>query len=116
MTAFTHAWQLLKSRTERDYPPMLQQGRAGTQTQHNPLNLESRMANPPGRVRSQAKQQAMAQILEGMKPQDNEMMESEDDMPMPSEEDMAMHRPQPNNKRTLAEDMAMAAIRAQNNR
>ena len=116
MTAFTDAWQLLKSRTERDYPPMLQQGRAGTQTQHNPMNMESRMANPPGRMRMQGKEAAMAQILEAMKPQDNEMMESEDDMPMPSEEDMAMHRTRPTNKPTLAEDMAMAAMRTQGNR
>ncbi len=85
MAAFTDAWQLLKSRTERGYPPMLQQGRAGTQTQHNPMNMESRMKNPPGRMRMQGKEAAMAQILEGMKPQDNEMMESEDDMPMPNE-------------------------------
>jgi len=116
MRIFEEAWNVLKARTERDYPPMLQQGRAGTQTQHNPMTRESRLDNPPGRVRSQGKQQAMAQILEGMKPQDNEMMESEDDMLMPSEEDMAMHRPQPNNKRTLAEDMAIAAMRAQGNR
>jgi hypothetical protein len=110
MAAFTDAWQLLKSRTERGYPPMLQQGRAGTQTQHNPMNMESRIKNPPGRMRMQGKEAAMAQILEGMKPQDNEMMESEDDMPMPNEEEMAMHRTQPTNKRTLAEDMAMAAM------
>jgi len=111
MAAFTDAWQLLKSRTERGYPPMLQQGRAGTQTQHNPMNMESRRENPPGRMRMQGKEAAMAQILEGMKPQDDEMMESEDDMPMPNEEEMAMHRTQPTNKRTLAEDMAMAAMK-----
>ena len=113
---FEQAWNVLKARTERNYPAALQQGRAGTQTQHNPLNMESRMANPSGKMRMQGKEAAMAQILEGMKPQNNEMMESEDDMPMPSEEDMAMHRPQPNNKRTFAEDMAMAAMRAQSNR
>jgi hypothetical protein len=67
-------------------------------------------------MRMQGKEAAMAQILEAMKPQDNEMMESEDDMPMPSEEDMAMHRTRPTNKPTLAEDMAMAAMRAQGNR
>ena len=112
MTAFTDAWQLLKSRTERDYPPMLQQGRAGTQTQHNRMNMESRRDNPPGRIRMQGKEAAMAQILEGMKPEDDEMMESEDlGESMPSEEDMAMHRTPPTNKRTLAEDMAMAAMR-----
>ena len=117
MTAFTHAWQLLKSRTERDYPPMLQQGRAGTQTQHNPMNMESRLENPPGRVRSQAKQQAMAQILDSLKPKDNHMLEGpEDDMPMPSEEEMRMHRTPSGNTPTLAEDMALAAMKVQGNR
>ena len=99
---------------------MLQQGRAGTQTQHNPMNMESRLANPPGKMRMEGKEAAMAQILEAMKPQDNEMLEPEDDgledMPMPSEEDMMRHKTHPTNKPTLAEDMAMAAMRAQGSR
>ena len=69
---FEDAWNVLKARTERNYPAALQQGRAGTQTQHNPMNMESRLANPPGRVRSQGKEQAMAQILESMKPKKGE--------------------------------------------
>jgi len=123
MTAFTHAWRLLKSRTERNYPAALQQGRAGTQTQHNPLNLESRMANPPGRVRSQAKQQAMAHILDSLKPNKNNVRDIDTaDINMlnsPSEaneEETRMYRTPSGNTPTLAEDMAMAAMRAQGNR
>jgi len=120
---FEQAWNVLKARTERNYPAALQQGRAGTQTQHNPMNMESRLENPPGRVRSQAKQQAMAQILDSLKPNKNNVRDidtADTNMLNPpseaNEEEMRMHRTPSGNTPTLAEDMAMAAMRMQGNR
>ena len=120
---FEEAWNVLKARTERNYPAALQQGRAGTQTQHNPMNMESRLANPPGRVRSQGKQQAMAQILEGMKPKKDDVrdvdMADTERLNPPSEADedeMRQFRPQRYNVPTMGDEMGMAAMRALMNR
>ena len=124
MRIFEKAWNVLKARTERNYPAALQQGRAGTQTQHNPMNMESRLANPPGRVRSQGKEQAMAQILEGMKPKKDDDIKDIDtadtEMMNPSseahEDYTHLFRPQRNNVPTMGDEMGMAAIRALMNR
>jgi len=119
MKVFEKAWNVLKARTERDYPAALQQGRAGTQTQHNPMTRESRLANPPGRVRSQSKQQAMAQILEGMNPQKDNVKDvdmADTEMMNPAseeldEEKIRQFRPQRTNIPKLGDEMGMAAMR-----
>ena len=116
---FEDAWNILKARTERNYPAALQRGRAGTQTQHNPMNMESRLANPPGRVRSQSKQQAMAQILEGMNPKRNDVRDidmADTEMMNPAseeldEEKIRQFRPQRTNVPKLGDEMGMAAMR-----
>ena len=121
---FEDAWNILKARTERIYPAALQRGRAGTQTQHNPMNMESRLANPPGRVRSQSKQQAMAQILEGMNPKRNDVRDIDvgDTGTMNpageeyDEDEMRRFKPQRSNVPVMGDEMGMAAMRALMNR
>tara|TARA_R100001460_G_scaffold1317_11_gene5111 strand:- start:2123 stop:2494 length:372 start_codon:yes stop_codon:yes gene_type:complete len=117
---FEQAWNVLKARTERNYPAELQQGRAGTQTQHNRMNMESRLDNPPGRVRSQGKQQAIAQILEGMNPKKDNVRDIDvgDTGTMNpageeyNEDEMRRFKPQKSNVPVIGDEMGMAAMRA----
>ena len=124
---FEKAWVVLKSRTNRDYP-FTPSGRAGEQTQYSPnftgntiplvgegvdktpTDTSSLGGKPMTSGERRAKEKVgMRQMMSGdsaLNPDDGE-----DDMPMPNEEEMDMHRTPPTNKRTLAEDMAMAAMK-----
>lgn len=130
MGAFDRAWTVLKSRTNRDYP-FTPSGRAGKQTQYSPnftgntiplvgegvdrtlTDTSSHGGRPiSSSTRRAREKENMQQMMRGDSAPNPD--DEEDDMSMPAdEEDMAMHRTPPTNKRTLAEDMAMAAMRNQ---